>query len=117
MKIWPCNLRVVPVSELTNLDIGHEKKKKQCISAVVIAPKKTDAAKTQSSKAKNVKGEKKVAKKPKAEPRDTADIPTSNPDDPIDLESSPEALLRTKAAKRNILKLELRGSLLRRFRE
>ncbi|MFS7990830.1 hypothetical protein Hanom_Chr11g01063511 [Helianthus anomalus] len=39
-------------------------------------------------------------KKPKPEPQDTADIPASNPDEPIDLDSSPEPLLRTKAAKR-----------------
>ncbi|KAJ0807605.1 hypothetical protein HanOQP8_Chr00c015g0685451 [Helianthus annuus] len=38
--------------------------------------------------------------KPKAEPRDTADIPAPNPDDPIDLESSPEPLQRTKDVKR-----------------
>ncbi|MFS7978011.1 hypothetical protein Hanom_Chr10g00910671 [Helianthus anomalus] len=31
---------------------------------------------------------------------DTTDIPQSNPDDPIDLESSPERLLRKKAGKR-----------------
>ncbi|KAF5767853.1 hypothetical protein HanXRQr2_Chr14g0629561 [Helianthus annuus] len=41
-----------------------------------------------------------AVKQPKAEPRDTADIPVSNPDDPIDVESSPEPLLRTKAVKR-----------------
>ncbi|KAJ0788159.1 hypothetical protein HanPI659440_Chr05g0188411 [Helianthus annuus] len=41
-----------------------------------------------------------VMKKPKAEPRDAADIPASNADDPIDLESSPKFLLRTKAGKR-----------------
>ncbi|KAM0029980.1 hypothetical protein Hdeb2414_s0018g00531951 [Helianthus debilis subsp. tardiflorus] len=41
-----------------------------------------------------------VVKKPKAEPRDAADIPASNADDPIDLESSPEPLLKTKAGKR-----------------
>ncbi|MFS8034779.1 hypothetical protein Hanom_Chr17g01585211 [Helianthus anomalus] len=81
--------------------------------------------KAQSSKAKNVRGEKKgmrhssdswcdyvvvsdsleglapaVVRKPKPEPRDTADIPPSNPDDPIDLESSHEHLLRKKAGKR-----------------
>ncbi|KAM0010203.1 hypothetical protein Hdeb2414_s0079g00779251 [Helianthus debilis subsp. tardiflorus] len=41
-----------------------------------------------------------AVRKPKAEPRDTADIPASNPDDPIDLESSPEPLRGTKAVKR-----------------
>ncbi|MFS7998182.1 hypothetical protein Hanom_Chr12g01150721 [Helianthus anomalus] len=41
-----------------------------------------------------------VVRKPKPEPWDTADIPASNPDDPINLESSPEHLLRKKAGKR-----------------
>ncbi|MFS7948162.1 hypothetical protein Hanom_Chr06g00556761 [Helianthus anomalus] len=41
-----------------------------------------------------------VMKNPKAKPRDAADIPASNADGPIDLESSPEPLLRTKAEKR-----------------
>ncbi|MFS7902431.1 hypothetical protein Hanom_Chr01g00011411 [Helianthus anomalus] len=41
-----------------------------------------------------------VVRRPKPEHRDTADIPPSNPDDPIDLESSPERLLRKKAGKR-----------------
>ncbi|KAF5810464.1 hypothetical protein HanXRQr2_Chr04g0169711 [Helianthus annuus] len=109
--------------ELTNLGIGPEKKRRT--PAVNISLKKTDMAKAQSSKAKNVKGEKKgtrhfsdswcdyvvvsdlleglapvVMKKPKAEPRDAADVPASNGDDPIDLESSPEPLLKTKAGKR-----------------
>ncbi|KAJ0876252.1 hypothetical protein HanPSC8_Chr11g0486301 [Helianthus annuus] len=47
-----------------------------------------------------------VVRKPKVEPRDTADIPALNPDDPIDLESSPEPLLRTKAVKRKQIKVE-----------
>ncbi|KAL9993541.1 hypothetical protein Hdeb2414_s0033g00721471 [Helianthus debilis subsp. tardiflorus] len=38
--------------------------------------------------------------KTKPEPRDTEDISVPNPEDPIDLESSPEPLLRTKAVKR-----------------
>ncbi|KAF5818912.1 hypothetical protein HanXRQr2_Chr02g0071551 [Helianthus annuus] len=41
-----------------------------------------------------------VVRRPKSEPRDTADIPPSNLDAPIDLESSPEHLLRKKAGKR-----------------
>ncbi|MFS7979460.1 hypothetical protein Hanom_Chr10g00927571 [Helianthus anomalus] len=41
-----------------------------------------------------------IVKKPKAEPRDIADIPPSNPDDPIDLESSPEPLLTKKVGNR-----------------
>ncbi|KAJ0734463.1 hypothetical protein HanPI659440_Chr11g0420391 [Helianthus annuus] len=87
-------------------------------------------AKAQSSKVKNARGEKKgmrhsfeswcdyvvvsdsleghapVVKKPKAKPRDTADIPASNPDDPIDLESSPEPLVKTKTGKRKQLEIE-----------
>ncbi|KAF5783832.1 hypothetical protein HanXRQr2_Chr11g0512401 [Helianthus annuus] len=94
--------------ELSNLGIGPEKKKRATISSV--APKKSDAEKTQPSKAKNAGGEKKgmrcssdswcdyvvvsdsleglapavTVRRPKPEPRDTADIPPSNPDDPID---------------------------------
>ncbi|KAJ0618512.1 hypothetical protein HanHA89_Chr02g0054221 [Helianthus annuus] len=41
-----------------------------------------------------------AVKQPKVEPRDTADIPESNRDDPIDVESSPETLVRTRAVKR-----------------
>ncbi|MFS7919779.1 hypothetical protein Hanom_Chr03g00216691 [Helianthus anomalus] len=48
-------------------------------------------------------------RKPKAEPRDTAYIPASNPDDPIDLESSPKPLLRTKAVKRKHVEVEAAG--------
>ncbi|MFS7903545.1 hypothetical protein Hanom_Chr01g00025311 [Helianthus anomalus] len=82
-------------------------------------------AKPQSSKVQNVKGAKigmryspnswcdyevvsdsleglapVVVRKQKAGPRDAADIPASNADDPIDLESSSEPLLRTKVGKR-----------------
>ncbi|MFS8018896.1 hypothetical protein Hanom_Chr15g01397501 [Helianthus anomalus] len=109
--------------ELTNLGIGPEKKKKRVL-AVTIAPKKTEAPKAKSSKAKNVREEKKgtrlflnprcdyvlvsdtieglapvVVKKLKSEPRVTSDIPASNLDEPIDLDSSSELLLRTKAVK------------------
>ncbi|KAJ0702274.1 hypothetical protein HanPI659440_Chr14g0527551 [Helianthus annuus] len=85
--------------ELINLGIGPEKKKRR-VSAVTIASKKIDAPKAQVPK-----GEKKglapvVLRKPNAEPWDTTDIPAPNPNDPIDLESSPEPLLRTKAVKR-----------------
>ncbi|KAM0027969.1 hypothetical protein Hdeb2414_s0019g00546451 [Helianthus debilis subsp. tardiflorus] len=111
------------VGELSNLGIGPEKKKR--VPATTTAPRKNDAEKAQSSKAKNVRGEKKgmrhsfdswcdyvvvsdlleglapaVVRKPKAESRDIADIPSSNLDDPIDLESSPEHLLKPKAGKR-----------------
>ncbi|KAM0039945.1 hypothetical protein Hdeb2414_s0012g00387921 [Helianthus debilis subsp. tardiflorus] len=105
--------------ELTNLGIGPESKKKRAL-AVTIASKKIDApkAKVQREEKKGTRrfseswcayivvfdtleGLAPVAlRKPKAEPRDTADIPASNPDDPIDLESSPEPLWRTKAVKR-----------------
>ncbi|KAM0008483.1 hypothetical protein Hdeb2414_s0113g00798891 [Helianthus debilis subsp. tardiflorus] len=47
-----------------------------------------------------------VVNKPKAEPQDTADIPASNPDDPIDLESSPEPLVKTKTVKRKQVEVE-----------
>ncbi|MFS8007743.1 hypothetical protein Hanom_Chr14g01264641 [Helianthus anomalus] len=105
-------LRNLLLALLSNLGIGPEKKRRA--PAATAAPKKSDVEKTQSSKAKNVGGEKKVTRhsseswcdyvvvsdslegfapavvrKPKPEPRDTADIPPSNPDDPIDLESSP----------------------------
>ncbi|KAL9994873.1 hypothetical protein Hdeb2414_s0863g00955381 [Helianthus debilis subsp. tardiflorus] len=118
--------------ELTNLGIVPEKKKRA--PAVNIALKKTDAAKAQSSKVKNVKGEKKgtrhssdswcdyvvvsdsleglapvVVKKLKAEPRDTADIPASNPEDQIDLESSPEPLVKTKTRKRKQVETEAKA--------
>ncbi|MFS8003819.1 hypothetical protein Hanom_Chr13g01218351 [Helianthus anomalus] len=111
------------VGELTNLGIGPEKKRRA--RTVVTVPKKNDADRAQSSKTKNVRGETKgmrhssdsccdyvvvsdsleglalvVVRRPKSEPRDTANIPPSNPDDPIDLESSPEHLLRKKAGKR-----------------
>ncbi|XP_021985985.1 titin homolog [Helianthus annuus] len=48
-------------------------------------------------------------RKPKPEPRDAADIPPSNPEDPIDLESSPEHLLRKKAGKRKQTDVEAEG--------
>ncbi|KAM0056140.1 hypothetical protein Hdeb2414_s0006g00214601 [Helianthus debilis subsp. tardiflorus] len=41
-----------------------------------------------------------IIRRPKPEPKDTADIPPYNPDDSIDLESIPEHLVRTKAVKR-----------------
>ncbi|KAM0071882.1 hypothetical protein Hdeb2414_s0001g00030301 [Helianthus debilis subsp. tardiflorus] len=50
-----------------------------------------------------------VVRRPKPEPIDTADIPPSNPDDPIDLESSPEHLLRKKAGKRKQADVEAEG--------
>ncbi|MFS7971158.1 hypothetical protein Hanom_Chr09g00829421 [Helianthus anomalus] len=107
---------------------------KRCAPTAAIAPKKNDADKAQSSKAKNVRGETKgirhssdfwcnyvvvsdsleglapaVMRRPKSEPRDTADIHPSNPDDPIDLESSPEYLLRKKAGKRKQTDTEAEG--------
>ena len=114
-----CSLRFI--GELSNLGIGPEKKRRATTSNV--APKKSDAGKTQSSKAKNVekKGMRRSSDKcdyvvvsdtlegltpavtirrPKPEPKDSADIPPSNPEDPIDLESSPEHLVRRGANKR-----------------
>ncbi|MFS7905762.1 hypothetical protein Hanom_Chr01g00051481 [Helianthus anomalus] len=111
------------VGELSNLGIGPEKKRRA--PTTTAAPKKNDAGKAQHSKGKNVGGEKKgtrrsfdsccdyvvvsdsledlapiVIKRPKLEQKDVADIPPSNPDDPIDVESSPEHLLRKKTGKR-----------------
>ncbi|KAJ0733757.1 hypothetical protein HanPI659440_Chr11g0412011 [Helianthus annuus] len=88
--------------------------------AATAAPKKVDAPKVKVPKEENkgtrlfsepwcdyvvvsntLEGLAPVAiSKSKPEPRDTADIPVQNPDDPIDLYSSPEPLLRTKAMKR-----------------
>ncbi|MFS7945422.1 hypothetical protein Hanom_Chr06g00524111 [Helianthus anomalus] len=119
-------------SEFSNLGIGPEKKRRA--PTATVAPKKSDAEKAQSSETKNLGGEKKgmhhfsdswcdyvvvsdsleglapaVVRKPKPEPRDTADIPPSNPDDPIDLESSPEHLLRKNAGKKNQADVEAEG--------
>ncbi|MFS8003326.1 hypothetical protein Hanom_Chr13g01212701 [Helianthus anomalus] len=135
---WRMNREEKPVymedgkSELSNLGIGLEKKRRA--PAATVAPKKSDVEKTQSSKAKNLGGEKKgmrhssdswcdyvevsdsleglapaVVRKPKSEPRDTAGIPPSNPDDPINLESSPEHLLGKKAGKRKQTDAEAEG--------
>ncbi|MFS7907010.1 hypothetical protein Hanom_Chr01g00065921 [Helianthus anomalus] len=41
-----------------------------------------------------------VIRRPKPKPKDIADIPPSNPDDPINLESSPERLVQKRAGKR-----------------
>ncbi|MFS8021373.1 hypothetical protein Hanom_Chr16g01426651 [Helianthus anomalus] len=95
-------------------------KKKKCIPVVSVAPKKADVPRE-----KIVREEKKgtrpllkpwcdyvvvsdtledlapvFVKKPKPEPQDTVDVPTSNPDEPIDLDLSAEPLVRTKAVKR-----------------
>ncbi|KAM0007809.1 hypothetical protein Hdeb2414_s0131g00806601 [Helianthus debilis subsp. tardiflorus] len=104
---------------------------KKRVSAVTAAPKKVDALNAQSSKAKNVREEKKgahpflkpqcdyvvvsdtleglasvVVKKPKPEPQDTTDIPASNLNEPIDMDSSPEPLVRTKVEKRKHVEVE-----------
>ncbi|MFS8003334.1 hypothetical protein Hanom_Chr13g01212781 [Helianthus anomalus] len=113
----------VGAGELSNLGIGTEKKKR--VPTTSATPKKGDAEKAQSTRAKNVVGEKKVThrssdfwcdyvvvfdsledfapaviRRHKPEPKNTTDIPPSNPDDPINLESSPERLVRKKAGKR-----------------
>ncbi|KAJ0796028.1 hypothetical protein HanPI659440_Chr04g0157381 [Helianthus annuus] len=135
--VLPCDedLAAQPSSgagELTNLGIGLEKKKRA--PTATTASRKNDAEKAHSSKVKNVRGEKKcmrhssnswcdyvvvsdsleglapaIVKKPKAESRDSADIPPSNPEDPIDLESSPELLLMKKAGKRKQTDAEAEG--------
>ncbi|KAJ0456219.1 hypothetical protein HanIR_Chr15g0759921 [Helianthus annuus] len=133
---WDDDLTAQPaagaVGEQSNLGIGPEKKRRA--PTATAAPKKSDAEKAQSSKTKNLGGEKKgmrhssdswydyvvvsdsleglapaVMRKPKPEPRYTADIPPSNPDDPIDLESSPEHLLRKKAGKRKQADVDAEG--------
>ena len=111
------------VGELLNLGIGPEKKKRAVSS--IPAPKKGGAEKSHNLKTKNV-GEKKgkrrssdsrcdyvvvsdslegltpavTVRETKPEPRDSVDIPPSNPSDPIDLDSSPEHLVHRKAGKR-----------------
>ncbi|KAM0058070.1 hypothetical protein Hdeb2414_s0005g00165931 [Helianthus debilis subsp. tardiflorus] len=82
--------------ELKKLGIGLDSRKKKRAPIVTAAPKKLETLKADVLREEK----KKAVRKPKAEPRDTADIPASNPDDPIDLESSPEPLRRTKAVKR-----------------
>ncbi|KAJ0565856.1 hypothetical protein HanIR_Chr06g0267251 [Helianthus annuus] len=56
-----------------------------------------------------------TVRRPKPEPRDTADIPPSNPDDPIDLESSPGHLVRKKAGKRKQIDVEAEGQSLKKI--
>ncbi|MFS8024552.1 hypothetical protein Hanom_Chr16g01464591 [Helianthus anomalus] len=85
--------------ELINLGIGPKKKKKR-VPTVTIAPNKIDAPDAQVPKEEKKGLALVLLRKPKAEPRDTTNILASNPDDPIDLESSPEPLLRTRAVKR-----------------
>ncbi|KAJ0636826.1 hypothetical protein HanOQP8_Chr17g0666541 [Helianthus annuus] len=112
------------IGDLSNLGIGPEKRKRAATSNVAL--KKSDAEDIHSSKGKNVGGEKKgmhhssdswcdyvvvsdsleglapavTVRRPKPEPKDAADIPISNPDEPIDLESSPEHLVIKMAGKR-----------------
>ncbi|KAF5805000.1 hypothetical protein HanXRQr2_Chr05g0203781 [Helianthus annuus] len=104
-----------------DLSIGPESRKKKRVPIATAAPKKLETLKADVLREEKKKGTRLVSdpwcdyvvvsdtlqglapvavRKPKAEPRDTADIPASNPDDPINLESSPEPLRRTKAVKR-----------------
>ncbi|KAJ0749572.1 hypothetical protein HanLR1_Chr05g0171431 [Helianthus annuus] len=104
-----------------DLSIGPESRKKKRAPIATAAPKKLETLKADVLREEKKKGTRLVSdpwcdyvvvsdtlqglapvavRKPKAEPRDTADIPAPNPDDPIDLESSPEPLRRTKALKR-----------------
>ncbi|KAJ0492938.1 hypothetical protein HanIR_Chr12g0580481 [Helianthus annuus] len=93
--------------ELLNLGIGPEKEKRAVSS--IPAPKKGGAEKAQSLKTKNV-GEKKVSvREPKPEPKDSADLPPSNPSDPINLDSSPEHLVRRKTGKRKQADVDTEG--------
>ncbi|KAJ0639883.1 hypothetical protein HanLR1_Chr16g0608791 [Helianthus annuus] len=98
--------------ELINLGIGPEKKKR--VPVVTAAPKAQVSKGERNGTCRfskswcdyivvsdTLEGLAPVAlRKPKAEPRDTTDILVSNPDDPMNLESSQEPLLRTKAVKR-----------------
>ncbi|KAJ0601423.1 hypothetical protein HanIR_Chr03g0128181 [Helianthus annuus] len=106
--------------ELSNLGIGPEKKK--CATTSNVAPKKSDAEKTQSSKVKNVGGEKKGMRRSSDSWYDYLLLGGQNlnreillislhatPDDPIDLESSPEHLVRQKAGKRKQAGAEAEG--------
>ncbi|KAJ0770339.1 hypothetical protein HanPI659440_Chr07g0256241 [Helianthus annuus] len=85
--------------ELINLGVGPNSKKKRCVAPATTVPKNADMPKADVPKAEKKKG----LRKPKAEPQDTANIPASNPDDPIDLDSSPELLKRVEADKRKRL--------------
>ncbi|MFS7927634.1 hypothetical protein Hanom_Chr04g00311431 [Helianthus anomalus] len=106
-------------------------------TTATVAPKKSDAEKTQSSKVKKCWGREEryaqfyfsdswcdyvvvsdsleglalavVVRNPKPEPKDTADVRPSNPDDPIDSESSPEHLVRKRAGKRKQTNDETEG--------
>ncbi|KAJ0603897.1 hypothetical protein HanHA300_Chr02g0043411 [Helianthus annuus] len=90
---------------------GPESKKKKSAPTATAAPKKFDTLKADVLKEEKKKGTRLVSeawcdyvvvsdtleglapvamRKPKAEPQDTADNPVPNPDDPIDLDSSPE---------------------------
>ncbi|MFS7906271.1 hypothetical protein Hanom_Chr01g00057341 [Helianthus anomalus] len=86
MKIWPRNLRLVSK--------GTRHSSVSWCDYVVVSDTLEGIAPV-------------VVKKPKAEPRDTADIPASNPNDPIDLESSPEPLVKTKTGKRKQVEVEV----------
>ncbi|KAJ0727096.1 hypothetical protein HanPI659440_Chr12g0477971 [Helianthus annuus] len=109
------------VGELMNLGVDPESKKKKRRPVASTISKKTDAPKADILKEEKKKGMHLVfepwcdyvvvsntleglvpvvVKQPKAEPRETADIPPSNPEEPIDLESSLEPLVRTKVVKR-----------------
>ncbi|KAM0009820.1 hypothetical protein Hdeb2414_s0085g00783031 [Helianthus debilis subsp. tardiflorus] len=110
------------IGELMNLGVGPEFKTKKRRPVATTISKKIDVPKADIRKEETKKGTRLVSepwcdyvvvsdtleglapvamKKPKPEPRDTADIPRSNPKDPIDVESSPKPLVRTKAVKRN----------------
>ncbi|KAM0025914.1 hypothetical protein Hdeb2414_s0021g00580291 [Helianthus debilis subsp. tardiflorus] len=124
---WDDDLATQPAAgagELSNLGIGPEKRSRA--PAATAVPKKSEVEKTQSTKAKNVGGEKKgtchssdswcdyvvvsdswegltpaVVRRPKPEPRDTADIPQSNPG--VDDVSQPIKKVQKKITKRGNL--------------
>ncbi|KAJ0761667.1 hypothetical protein HanOQP8_Chr04g0152551 [Helianthus annuus] len=126
---------------LSNLGIGPEKKKRATTDNVAL--KKSDVEKIQPSKVKITGGEKKgtrrssdswcdyvvvsdslegltpvvTVRRPKTEPRDSTDIPPSNPNEPIDLESSPEHLVPRKAGKRKQTDSDAEGPSLKRIQK
>ncbi|MFS7904978.1 hypothetical protein Hanom_Chr01g00042371 [Helianthus anomalus] len=117
-----------------------EKKKRATIATA--APKKSDVEKAQSSKAKNVGGEKKgmhnssdswcdyvvvsdslvglapavIVRRPKPEPKDTAAIPLSNQMIPLIWNPALSTWCERKQGKQNRLVLRLKVSLQRRSR-
>ncbi|MFS8029622.1 hypothetical protein Hanom_Chr17g01524421 [Helianthus anomalus] len=92
------------VGELTNLGVGPKSKKKKRAPATTIAPKKFDTLKANALREEKKKGTRLVSDPCCEEAKTGASRhhinSVANPDDPIEVDSSPEPLLRTKAVKR-----------------